>query len=77
MYPGINVIQDSKHHQWYNFEIYERVIKATDYIFSCIILAMTTTTVTEKMVYPGIMLFGIISLRFVRVNNFSYLLLKT
>ena len=50
MYPGINVIQDSKHHQWYNFEIYERVIKATDYIFSCIIL--TYNVCKKKSILP-------------------------
>ena len=27
MYPGINVIRNYKRHQWYNFKIYERLIK--------------------------------------------------
>ena len=32
MYPGINVIRNSKRHQWYNFQIYERLFKVCFYV---------------------------------------------
>ena len=33
MYPGINVIRNSKRHPLYNFKIYERLIKVCFYAF--------------------------------------------